>query len=98
MQTGLQSVRATSRKMPGGHGGQGMARILLSILMRALGGLRMTHRHDRLCALADSLPAAIRWRYCDYEQLLRKQLQIMLAPQVRLVWPPRGFNQTPHCD
>ena len=48
----------------------------------------MTHRHDRLCALADSLPAAIRWRYSDYEQLLRKQLEILLAPQVRLVWPP----------
>ena len=35
----------------------------------------MTQRQDRLCALADSLPAAIRWRYCDYEQLLKKQLQ-----------------------
>ena len=58
----------------------------------------MTQRHDRLCALANSLPAAIRWRYCDYEQLLKKQLEIMLAPQVQLVWPPRDFNQTPHCE
>lgn len=48
----------------------------------------MTERYDRLCVLADSLPAAIRWRFCDYEQLLKKQLQI-LAPPVRLVWPPR---------
>ena len=44
----------------------------------------MMQRHDRLCALADSLPGAIRWRYCDYEQLLRKQLEILLAPPVRL--------------
>lgn len=58
----------------------------------------MTQRHDSLCALADSLPAVIRWRYSDYEQLLKKQLRIMLAPQVRLVWPPRDFNQTPHCE
>ena len=58
----------------------------------------MTQRHDRLCTLADSLPAAIRWRYCDYEQLLKKQLQIMLAPQVRLVWPPRGFGEAPRCE
>jgi hypothetical protein len=43
----------------------------------------MTQPHDRLCALADSLPAAIRWRYCDYEQLLKKQLDILLAPSVR---------------
>jgi hypothetical protein len=50
----------------------------------------MMQRHDRLCALADSLPAAIRWRYCDYEQLLKKQLQILLAPPLRLVSPPSG--------
>jgi hypothetical protein len=43
----------------------------------------MTQPHDRLCALADSLPAAIRWRYCDYAQLLNKQLHILLAPSVR---------------
>jgi hypothetical protein len=48
----------------------------------------MSERHERLCVLADSLSAAIRWRFCDYEQLLRKQLQI-LAPPLRLVWPPR---------
>ena len=58
----------------------------------------MTQRHDRLCALADSLPAAIRWRYSDYEQLLKKQLQILLAPQVRVVWPPRGFDEAPSGD
>jgi len=45
----------------------------------------MMQRHDHLCALADSLPGAIRWRYRDYEQLLRKQLEILLAPPVRLV-------------
>jgi hypothetical protein len=45
----------------------------------------MIQPHDRLCVLADSLPGAIRWRYSDYEQLLRKQLQI-LAPPLRLVW------------
>jgi hypothetical protein len=50
----------------------------------------MAQRHDRLCALADSLPAAIRWRYCDYEQLLKKQLQILLATPVRLVSPRAG--------
>ncbi|HSC15923.1 MAG TPA: hypothetical protein VLI71_12435 [Gammaproteobacteria bacterium] len=58
----------------------------------------MTQRHDRLCALADSLPAAIRWRYSDYEQLLKKQLQILLAPQVRVAWPPRGFDEAPSGD
>jgi hypothetical protein len=52
----------------------------------------MTQPHDHLCALADSLPAAIRWRYCDYEQLLKKQLQIMLAPPLRLV-RPRGLDE-----
>ena len=58
----------------------------------------MTQRHDRLCALADSLPAAIRWRYSDYEQLLRKQLEILLAPQVRLVSTRRDFDETPRGD
>ncbi len=55
----------------------------------------MTQRNDRLCALADSLPATIRWRYCDYEQLLKKQLQIMLAPQVWPVPPLRGVDEPP---
>jgi len=55
----------------------------------------MTQRHDRLCVLADSLPAAIRWRYCDYEQLLKKQLQILLAPPVKLIWPPAGGDEPP---
>ena len=54
--------------------------------------------HDHLCALADSLPAAIRWRYRDYEQLLKKQLQIMLAPQIRLVRPPRALGEAPPGD
>ena len=40
----------------------------------------MTESHDRLCVLADSLAGAIRWRFCDYEQLLKKQLQILAAP------------------
>ena len=47
----------------------------------------MLDRHDRLCALADSLPGAIRWRFSDYGQLLTKQLK-MLAPPLKLVWPP----------
>ena len=53
----------------------------------------MTQRHDHLCALADSMRASIRWRYSDYEQMLKKQLQIMLAPPMRLVRPPRGFDE-----
>ena len=52
----------------------------------------MTEPNDRLCVLADSLPAAIRWRFCDYEQLLRKQLQL-LAPPLRLVRPPRDAKE-----
>ena len=40
----------------------------------------MTESHDRLCVLTDSLAGAIRWRFCDYEQLLKKQLQILAAP------------------
>lgn len=55
----------------------------------------MTQPNDRLCALADSLPAAIRWRYCDYEQLLRKQLEILLRPEVRVAMPPRGADRAP---
>ena len=57
----------------------------------------MTQPHDRLCALADSLPAAIRWRYCDYEQLLKKQLNILLAPSVRRD-PGRGAVPPPSCQ
>jgi hypothetical protein len=48
----------------------------------------MIQPHDRLCVLADSLPGAIRWRFCDYEQLLKKQLQILLTPRLRVVHPP----------
>jgi hypothetical protein len=55
----------------------------------------MTQRHERLCALADSYSAAIRWRYCDYEQLLKKQLRILLAPPVRLGGPPRDGSDPP---
>jgi hypothetical protein len=55
----------------------------------------MTQPHHRLCALADSLPAAIRWRYSDYEQLLRKQLAIMLRPEVHLVRPPPATERAP---
>ena len=42
--------------------------------------------NDELCALADSLPAAIRWRYRDYEQLLKKELQMLVAPQPGQAW------------
>jgi hypothetical protein len=72
-------------------------RSLARFLLRAgdQGEIYMTQRHDSLCALADSLPAAIRWRYCDYEQLLRRELEILLAPPVRLVWPPRGAAHVP---
>jgi hypothetical protein len=55
----------------------------------------MTQPHDRLCALADSLPAAIRWRYCDYEHLLKKQLEILLEPPVRLVRAQTDDEQDP---
>jgi hypothetical protein len=55
----------------------------------------MTQRHDRLCALADSPSAAIRWRYSDYEQLLKKQLRILLAAPVRSVGPPPNGSGPP---
>jgi hypothetical protein len=55
----------------------------------------MTHPNDRLCALADSLPAAIRWRYCDYEELLRKQLEMMLEPDALGTRSPRGAKRAP---
>jgi hypothetical protein len=51
--------------------------------------------NDPLCALADSLPAAIRWRYCDYEQLFRKQVAIMLRADVRLVRSPVATERAP---
>jgi hypothetical protein len=49
----------------------------------------MTNRPDRLCTLADSLPGAIRWRFSDYEQLLKKQLKLLASP-VELAWSPRS--------
>ena len=55
----------------------------------------MTQPNDRLCALADSLPAAIRWRYCDYEQLFRKQLEMLLEPDAKLRPAPRGAEHAP---
>jgi hypothetical protein len=58
----------------------------------------MTQPHDRLCALADSLPAVIRWRYCDYGQLLKKQLDVLLAPPARRVQPPHGADPPPSCQ
>jgi len=45
----------------------------------------MKPRLDRMCALADTLPAAVRWRFCDYEQLLKKELQLLAAP----TWLPK---------
>jgi len=51
----------------------------------------MTESHDRLCVLADSLPGAIRWRFCDYEQLLKKQLQLLASPS-QVVRPLRGHD------
>jgi hypothetical protein len=55
----------------------------------------MTQPNDRLCALADSLPAAIRWRYCDYKQLFRKQLEILLEADAARGRSPRGAERTP---
>jgi hypothetical protein len=52
----------------------------------------MTHRPDRLCALADSLPGSIRWRFSDYEQILTKQLKLLASP-VDLAWSPRSGAQ-----
>ena len=56
----------------------------------------MTQPHDRLCVLADSLPGAIRWRFCDYEHLLKKQLKMLLAPPLRAVPPSRGAGDLPN--
>jgi hypothetical protein len=36
-----------------------------------------------MCALSNSLPGAIRWRFCDYEQFLKKELQLLAAPAAR---------------
>lgn len=44
---------------------------------------------ERMCALTDSLPGAIRWRFCDYEQLLKKELQLLAAPSARRLGPRR---------
>ena len=43
----------------------------------------MRERHDRFCVLADSLAAAVRWRFCDYEQLLTKQLKLLATLPLR---------------
>jgi hypothetical protein len=55
----------------------------------------MRQSNERLCALADSLPATIRWRYSDYEQLFRKQLAIMLEPDALRKQLPRGAERAP---
>jgi hypothetical protein len=39
--------------------------------------------------LTDSLPAAIRWRFCDYEDLLKKELAMLAA------LPPRSSPRRP---
>lgn len=39
----------------------------------------MKAKPEKLCPLADSLPATIRWRFVDYEQLLTKQLKLLAA-------------------
>ena len=65
-----------------------------AIVMRAKatnGGTLMTESYDRLCVLADSLPGAIRWRFCDYEQLLKKQLQLLASPS-QVVRPLRDHD------
>ena len=54
----------------------------------------MTDSHDRLCVLTDSLPGAIRWRFCDYEQLLKKQLQLLASPSL-VVRPVRAHDRGP---
>ena len=54
----------------------------------------MRQTNDRLCVLADSLPAAIRWRFSDYEQLLRKQLRILAIPPMGLIAPRRDHGGT----
>lgn len=37
----------------------------------------MKEKPAKLCPLADSLPATIRWRFVDYEHLLTKQLKLL---------------------
>jgi hypothetical protein len=49
--------------------------------------------HHRMCALSDSLPGAIRWRFCDYEELLKKELQLLAAPAARRQGPRRSSDQ-----
>lgn len=54
----------------------------------------MTRKPDeRMCALTNSLPGAIRWRFCDYEQLLKKELQLLAAPSARRMGPRRGTEE-----
>ncbi len=52
----------------------------------------MRQSHDRMCVLADSLPAAIRWRFRDYEQLLKKELRLLAAQPLR----PRTLRAPRH--
>lgn len=48
--------------------------------------------HDRLCVLTNSLPGAIRWRFCDYERILRKQLQLLARPLHVVQQPPTALH------
>lgn len=49
--------------------------------------------HQRMCALSNSLPGAIRWRFCDYEQFLKKELQLLAAPAAGRQSPQRSSRE-----
>jgi hypothetical protein len=56
----------------------------------------MKKRTTRLCMLVDSLPGAIRWRFCDYEQLLTKELKLLVtAPFADRRAPREGRGERP---
>jgi hypothetical protein len=58
---------------------------------------KVARTDDRMCVLTDSSQSAIRWRLCDYEAMLRTELQI-LAAQEHAEWrsPRRNGRNGEH--
>jgi hypothetical protein len=44
------------------------------------------HRKEELLPLTDSLASRIRWRYGDYEAMLRAEVALLLASQDASWW------------
>jgi hypothetical protein len=53
------------------------------------------HRKQELSPLTDSLASRIRWRYGDYEAMLRAEVALLLASQGASPWQRRESRGDP---